>query len=173
MTLVRANTLAVCRRVPNLARAVVTRREQQMSSLWEELNLLDTSVVPGPCVQPLLRDEAVVLLVAQVAWRLHETFPSLVEDSSITVVDRCWVEESVLTRILHLCLRQSCLPLLLVRLHDSLLLLRDDATFLAFELFHTFVGGPGTLEIAFACLTKGLALRFNLALDLLLRLLSH
>ena len=87
VTFVRPDALAVRHSVPNLARSIVTGRQQQMACPREELDPLDSSVVTRPSVQPLLWNEAVMLFVPQVTRRLNETLTSLVEDSTITMVD--------------------------------------------------------------------------------------
>ena len=84
---VRSNALPMRHGVPNFAGAVMAGRKQQVTGLGEELDALDTAVVPCPRVHPLLGDEAVMLLVAQVARRLHKALPCLVKDSSVAVVD--------------------------------------------------------------------------------------
>ena len=88
MTLVGANTLPMGRSVPDLARAIVTRREEQVARLRKKLDPLNALIVPGPSMEPLLRYEAVVIFAAQITWRLNKALSSLIENSAIAVVDR-------------------------------------------------------------------------------------
>ena len=92
MTLVGANTLPMSRCVPDFARAIMTRREEQVARLREELDPLNALIMPSPRMKPLLRYEAVVIFAAQIARRLNKALSSLVEDSTIAVVDRSCLE---------------------------------------------------------------------------------
>ena len=92
MTLVSANALPMSRCVPDFARAIMTRGEEQVARLGKELDPLNAFIVPSPGMKPLLRYEAVVIFAAQIAWRLNKALSSLVENSTIAVVDRSCLE---------------------------------------------------------------------------------
>jgi hypothetical protein len=60
-----------------------------VSRLWEKSDLLDAFIMTGPCVQPFLRNETIMLLLPQVAWCLNKTFKgSGVLILAISVVNR-------------------------------------------------------------------------------------
>ena len=58
-----------------------------MASLREEFDSLDASVMSRPSVQPFFGNEAVMLLVPEVGRRLNKALASLIEDTSVTMVD--------------------------------------------------------------------------------------
>ena len=134
-----------------------------MAGLGKELDSLDSTIVSSPGVKPLLRDKAVVLLIAQIAWCLYKTFASLVEHTAISVVYRAWLKERILTGVFHLGLSEPFLSLFLVGLHDSLLLLGENASFLTLELLHALVVCPRSLEVSLARVAELLSLCLQLS----------
>lgn len=74
------------------------------------------------------------------------------------MIDRARLEERILTGVFHLGLSESFLSLFLVGLHDGLLLLGENASFLSLELLHALVVGPRSLEVSLARVTELLSL---------------
>ena len=133
-----------------------------MARPGEELDSLDASVMTSPRVQPFLGDEAVMFLVSQIAGSLNEALASLVENTTITVVNRAGFEHCITARVFHFRLSEPFLSLLLVGFHDSFLILCEDSTLLSFELFHAFVVCPGSLPVSLTSIAGLLALQLHL-----------
>jgi hypothetical protein len=110
-------------------------------------------------VQPLFGDVAVVLFVSQVGRRLNEALTCLIVNASIPMVDGCGLEPMLTAiSIFRLGLYESLFSLLLVLFHESLLLFGECSSLLLLELFHSFIGGPWSIEVSLACITKFLTL---------------
>ena len=95
VTLVRADALPMSCHIPDLAGAVMTCRQQQVTSLREEFDTLHTLVMATPSVQPLLRNKAIMILLSQIAGCLHEALACLVEHTTVTMVNRGWFEKCI------------------------------------------------------------------------------
>jgi hypothetical protein len=67
---VSPHAASVSKDIPYFDCAIMTCREQEMAELWEELNSLDSFVMASIGVQELLGNEACMLLLSQVAWRI-------------------------------------------------------------------------------------------------------
>ena len=63
--------------VPDFAVSIMACAKKQMPSLREELDPLDAFFVADPGVDPLLGNEAIVLFVAKVRWRIDESLSGL------------------------------------------------------------------------------------------------
>ena len=139
-----------------------------MTGAWEEFDALYTLIVTGPCVDPLLWDECIVVFVTQVAWRLNETTASLVKDTTIAVVDRRWLKKRVATWVLQFGICKTLLTLLLKGLHQSLLLVGEHAATLVLKLLHALISGPGPFKVSRARIAIFLPLRFEITAPCLL-----
>jgi len=159
MAHVRAEALAVGQYVPNLDGAVVAGGEEQVAVLGEELDALHAFVVAHPGVDPLLRDEALVLLGPQVGGVLHEVAcpPRVVEHGS----GLFYLSFLLLDR--RLGFLDPLLAHLLVPLHEVFLFL-GEVRLLGLELFHAIVNGPRTHKSATAGVSLLLSLHFQFLL---------
>lgn len=99
-------------------------------------------------MDPLLRDECIMLLVPQITWRLNEAAAGLVKDPSIAVVYRRRLEECVTPRVLQLGLSKTLLTFILKSLHQGFLLISQHSATLVLELFHAFIGSPRPFEVS-------------------------
>lgn len=76
MTHVGSDTFTMSLHIPNFAGTIMTRTEHQVPSFGEEFNSLNSFVVAAPGVQPFLGNEAVVLLLSQIARSFDEALAS-------------------------------------------------------------------------------------------------
>ena len=95
MALIGTDALSVRHDIPNLHSAVMTRTQQKVTSLREELDPLHAFVVARPGVKPLFWYEAVVILVPQVRWCIHKALVSVLVESSSSVVDCFSLEKGI------------------------------------------------------------------------------
>ena len=118
-----------------------------MACFREKPDSLNTFIMTTPSVQPFFRDEAIVLLLPQIARGVNKAFTcSRVHVLSVTVVDRCCSVDFVLTSIIFCSLLESRLPLSF-ELFNDVLLLSAKVCCLCFELFHTLINRPRSFEI--------------------------
>lgn len=147
--------------VPNFAGAVMACAEQKVAGLWEKSDALDASFMSLPGVDPFLWDETIMLLVAQVRWRVDKTLACIIKRVAVSVVDcrrplfkRQWL---CLFLFLNFLLSFSFIPL-----HELLLVLCK-LGLLAFELLHSLICCPGPLEISTGCVSELLPLVLELS----------
>lgn len=162
MSHIRADASLVGHHVPDLAGTVMAGTQQEMASLREELDPLDSTFVSLPGMQPLLGDEAVMLFVAEIGGSIDEALSGdLAQLVAVAMVDRSHLsfkrEHLFLLRILHF-----LLALVFVSLHELLLVL-SQICLLALEFLHTFVGCPWALEISGGCLAEFLSFHLHLS----------
>jgi hypothetical protein len=137
-----------------------------MPCFREKPDSLNTFIMTTPSVQPFLRDEAIVLLLPQIARGVNEAFTcSRIHVLSVAVVDRCCSMDFVLTSIIFCSLLESLLPLSF-ELFNDVLLLSAKVCCLCFELFHTLINRPRSFEVTRCHLA--LSLPFFLKLSSLL-----
>lgn len=123
-----------------------------MSCLGEEAHPLNAFVVSTPSVQPFLGNEAIMLLLAQVARGLYEAASRcLVHVLPAAMVDcRCLV--CLFNVVLVLGFLKSCLAVRLKFLYDCLLLW-SHLCHLSCEFLHALVGSPRSFEVSLSDIT--------------------
>ncbi len=161
MSHVSPQTFPISKYVPYLHSAIMTGRQEQVTVLRKELDLLNSLVVAHPCMKPLLGDEKLMLFLSQIGGWLYEAFPAPIVCINTMEYGGRLVYFG-LFELPRLCIIESFLPFLF-KLGHELFLVLGQLRLLSLELLHALVDSPWSLEIPRA----GIILSESLLLQLL------
>ena len=165
---IRPNALSVRHDVPYFARTIMARTQQKMTKFGEEFYSLNSLVVAAPSVHPLFRNETLVTLHSQIAWRLNKTLSKLIcrrcfswNASSMTVINWLWFKlNTLLAAVSFWCLLQTLFPFFLKFFHQSCLMFikSSPVSLFVFAFFISFKRCPRSSKFGLASISASLSL---------------